>query len=84
MLARKELALWTHCIRRKELAVLPTEKGESLGMFPVSRSQGGKVRVNRPPRAALFLDPLCGGAWPLLVGGVICLVDSVNERDLDP
>jgi len=27
---------------------------------------------------------LCGGAWPLLVGGVICLVDSVNERDLDP
>ncbi len=25
-----------------------------------------------------------GGAWPLLVGGVICLVDSVNERDLDP
>ena len=24
-----------------------------------------------------------GGAWPLLVGGVICLVDSVNERDLD-
>ena len=24
-----------------------------------------------------------GGAWPLLVGGVICLVSSVNERDLD-
>ena len=23
-----------------------------------------------------------GGAWPLLVGGVICLVYSVNERDL--
>ena len=23
-----------------------------------------------------------GGAWPLLVGGVICLVTSVNERDL--
>jgi hypothetical protein len=22
-----------------------------------------------------------GGAWPFLVGGVICLVDSVNERD---
>ena len=28
-----------------------------------------------------FLDPLNGGAWPLLVGGVICLVDSVNGRD---
>ena len=22
-----------------------------------------------------------GGAWPFLVGGVICLVNSVNERD---
>ena len=24
-----------------------------------------------------------GGAWPILVGGVICLVNSDNERDLD-
>ena len=24
-----------------------------------------------------------GGAWPFLVGGVICLVDSVAERDLN-
>ena len=24
-----------------------------------------------------------GGAWPVLVGGVICLVNSVNERDLN-
>ena len=23
-----------------------------------------------------------GGAWPFLVGGLICLVDSDNERDL--
>ena len=23
-----------------------------------------------------------GGAWPFLVGGVICLVNSVDERDL--
>ena len=23
-----------------------------------------------------------GGAWPFLVGGVICLVNSVYERDL--
>ena len=22
-----------------------------------------------------------GGAWPFLVGGLICLVDSDNERD---
>ena len=24
-----------------------------------------------------------GGAWPFLVGGAICLVNSDNERDLD-
>ena len=24
-----------------------------------------------------------GGAWPFSVGGVICLVNSVNERDLN-
>ena len=30
----------------------------------------------------LFLDSMGGGAWPFLVGGVICLVNSVNERDL--
>ena len=31
----------------------------------------------------LFLDFVGGGAWPFLVGGVICLVDSDNERDAD-
>ena len=25
---------------------------------------------------------MVGGAWPFLVGEVICLVNSVNERDL--
>ena len=30
-----------------------------------------------------FLDSMGGGAWPFLVGGVICLVNSVNERDRD-
>ncbi|WZY99977.1 hypothetical protein YC2023_072306 [Brassica napus] len=25
---------------------------------------------------------MSGGAWPFLVGGAICLVNSVNERDL--
>ncbi len=31
----------------------------------------------------IFLDSMGDGAWPFLVGGVICLVNSVNERDLD-
>ena len=32
---------------------------------------------------ALYLILMGGGAWPFLVGGVICLVNSVNERDLN-
>jgi hypothetical protein len=37
----------------------------------------------RIDRLKTFLDFVGGGAWPFLVGGVICLVNSVNERDLD-
>ena len=36
----------------------------------------------RIDRLKIFLDSVGGGAWPFLVGGVICLVNSVNERDL--
>ena len=36
----------------------------------------------RIDRLKTFLDFVGGGAWPFLVGGVICLVNSVNERDL--
>jgi hypothetical protein len=38
------------------------------------------VRIDR---WKIFLDSMGGGAWPFLVGGLICLVYSVNERDLD-
>ena len=34
-------------------------------------------------RLKTFLGSMGCGAWPFLVGGVICLVNSVNERDLD-
>ncbi len=37
----------------------------------------------RIDRLKIFLDSMGVGAWPFLVGGVICLVNSVNERDLD-
>ena len=37
----------------------------------------------RIDRLKIFLDSMGGGAWPFLVGGVICLVNSDNERDLD-
>ena len=36
----------------------------------------------RIDRLRALLDSMGGGAWPFLVGGVICLVNSVNERDL--
>ncbi len=36
----------------------------------------------RIDRLKLFLDFLGGGAWPFVVGGVICLLNCVNERDL--
>ncbi len=36
----------------------------------------------RIDRLQLFPDSMGGGAWPFLVGGVICLVNSDNERDL--
>ena len=38
----------------------------------------------RIDRLTFFHDSMGGGAWPFLVGGVICLVNSVNERDLGP
>ncbi len=37
----------------------------------------------RIDRLRALLDLVGGGAWPFLVGGVICLVNSVNERDLN-
>ena len=37
----------------------------------------------RIDRLKFFLDSMGGGAWPFLVGGVICLLNCVNERDLD-
>ena len=33
-------------------------------------------------RLDIHHDTLGGGAWPFLVSGVLCLVDSDNERDL--
>ncbi len=35
----------------------------------------------RIDRLKFFLDSMGGGAWPFLVGGAICLVNSDNERD---
>ena len=34
----------------------------------------------RIDRLRALLDSMGGGTWAFLVGGVICLVNSVNER----
>ncbi|KAK8621554.1 hypothetical protein V6N13_080987 [Hibiscus sabdariffa] len=40
------------------------------------------VMINRDSRGHSYFIVRGGGAWPFLVGGAICLVNSVNERDL--
>ena len=37
----------------------------------------------RIDRLKTFLDSVDSGAWPFLVRGVVCQVDSGNERDLN-
>jgi hypothetical protein len=38
------------------------------------------LRYSRMPK---FMFRIIMGAWPFLVGGVICLLNCDNERDLD-
>ncbi len=38
--------------------------------------------IVRIDRLKIFLDSMVGGAWPFLVGGVNCSVNSDIERDL--
>jgi len=53
------------------------------GVEPAARENLPGPDIVRIDRLKIFLDSMGGGAWPFLVGGVICLVNSVNERDLD-
>ena len=39
--------------------------------------------MSRIDRLKFFHDFMGGGAWPFLVRGSICLVNSDNERDLN-
>eukprot|EP00997_Jenningsia_sp_PLL12_P008972 NODE_583_length_1586_cov_140.518543_g479_i0.p5 GENE.NODE_583_length_1586_cov_140.518543_g479_i0~~NODE_583_length_1586_cov_140.518543_g479_i0.p5 ORF type:complete len:71 (+),score=15.58 NODE_583_length_1586_cov_140.518543_g479_i0:28-213(+) len=58
--------------------------GGYAAQFDTTRGSSFGQDACRIDRLKAFLDSAEGGAWPFLVGGVICLVDSVNERDLDP
>ncbi len=58
--------------------------GQGVEMIKACISMNTKQPdIVRIDRLKFFLDSMGGGAWPFLVGGVICLVNSVNERDLD-
>jgi len=57
---------------------------EYAAQFDPTRGMLPGPDVERMDRLKLFLDIADGGAWPLLVGGVTCLVDSDNERELCP
>ena len=41
------------------------------------------LRKENHTNMSIVLDSMGGGAWPFLLGGVICLVNSDNERDLN-
>jgi len=50
---------------------------------PTRENSPGPDNVGRIDRLKSFHDFLYGGAWPFLVRGLICLVNSVNVRDLN-
>ena len=56
---------------------------ELAAQFDSTRETLPGQNIVRIDRLQLFLDSMIGGAWPFLVGGVICLVNSDNERDPD-
>src|SRR5690348_17757221 len=61
------------------------ESLSALSIFFIESFRAQLVLHSFPTRRSsdleLLLDSVGGGAWPFLVGGVICLVDSDNERD---
>ncbi len=56
---------------------------EPAAQFDPTRENLPGPDIWRIDRLKIFLDSMIGGAWPFLVGGVICQVNSDNERDLD-
>ncbi len=49
-----------------------------LNLIQHGKNSPGPIIV----RIGRLIDSMGGGAWPFLVGGVSCLVNFVDERDL--
>ncbi len=74
--------VWTQVWNLKELTEGHTRSG-ACGLIWPNTGKLTRARLKYDwQKWELFLDSKGGGAWPFLVGGVICLVNSVNERDL--
>ncbi len=75
--------VWSQGWNLKEL----TEEHHQAWDLRLNLTQHGKTYFSKTwvglTDWELFLDFMGCGAWPFLVGGVICLVNSVNERDLN-
>ena len=64
------------------LAVVPSSPGvEPAASFDSTRESSPGLDTVRIVKFIALFDFMCGGAWPFRVG-VICLVNSVDERDL--
>ena len=56
---------------------------EYAAQFDPTRENLPGPDIFRIDRLKFFLDCMVGSAWPFLVGGLNCLLNCVNERDLD-
>jgi hypothetical protein len=72
--------VWLQSWNLKEL----TEGHHQKWSLRLNLTQHGETHSARTLKGLtdweLFLDSVDGGAWPFLVGGAICLVNSDNER----
>ena len=73
--------VWLQDWNLKEL----TERHHKAWSLRLNLTQHGETYQTKTSEGLtdeeVFQDWMGGGAWPFLVGGVICLVNSDNERD---
>ena len=71
--------VWSQGCNLKELTEGHHQEWRPAALFDTTLENSPGPNIVRIGR---LIDSMGGGAWPFLVGGVNCLVNSVNERDL--
>ncbi len=82
----KRLTPWGTMVARLKLEEIDGRAPpavEPAAQFDPTRGNSPGPECMRIDSSKCFLDLYEGGAWLFLVGGVICLVNSDNERDLE-